>query len=100
MSVILRALSGRTPTGIGKPHRATWDYICDHLEGRINAKTTLMIGDRCDTDIQFGNDNGLDTLMVLTGINSLEDVEKYECEGKTELIPKYFAGSVKNLLVD
>jgi len=98
MSTIISAVSGRTPTVMGKPNRATWDYIFDRLEGRVNPKTTLMIGDRCDTDIQFGNDHGLDTLMVLSGINTLEDIEKFQFEGKIKLIPKYVVVSVKDLL--
>lgn len=31
-----------------------------------------MIGDRLDTDIQFGKNGGLDTLLVLSGKQGLD----------------------------
>jgi len=39
-----------------------------------------MIGDRLDTDIVFGNSNGLDTLLVMTGVSKFEDLDKLETE--------------------
>lgn len=57
-----------------------------------------MIGDRCDTDIWFGNRHGIDTLLVLTGINNLNDVASFHANGKIELIPKYYTESVKDLI--
>ena len=34
-----------------------------------------MIGDRLNTDMKFGRDGGLDTLLVLTGIETEENVK-------------------------
>jgi NagD protein len=36
-----------------------------------------MIGDRMDTDIVSGLEAGMETILVLTGITSREDAEKY-----------------------
>jgi 4-nitrophenyl phosphatase len=33
----------------------------------MDKSRTVMIGDRIDTDIEFGNVGGVETLLVLTG---------------------------------
>jgi 4-nitrophenyl phosphatase len=44
-------------------------YI-DAIRYNLDPKKTCMIGDRLDTDIDFGNRGGLTTLCVLTGVTS------------------------------
>ena len=41
----------------------------------IEPQKTLMIGDRLNTDITFGNTNGMDTALVLTGVSKESDIE-------------------------
>jgi NagD protein len=42
-----------------------------------HSETTAMIGDRMDTDIVAGLEAGLETILVLTGVTSREDAERY-----------------------
>lgn len=42
-----------------------------------HSKTTVMIGDRLDTDIQAGVEAGLGTILVLSGVAQAEDVDHY-----------------------
>ena len=51
--------------------RAALNYLDVHSE------ETLMIGDRMDTDIISGVQSGIDTILVLSGVTRLEDVERY-----------------------
>ena len=46
---------------------------------RIDAhsETTVMVGDRMDTDIVSGLEAGLRTILVTTGSTRLEDVETF-----------------------
>ncbi len=42
-----------------------------------HSETTAMIGDRMDTDIVSGLEAGLETILVLTGISTVESAERY-----------------------
>lgn len=64
---------GKEPLALGKPSQAMMDAI----EGKFHfdRSKTCMVGDRLNTDIQFGIEGKLGgTLMVLTGVNSKEDI--------------------------
>lgn len=98
MSAPIKAVSGREPTVMGKPNTPTFEYI--RAKYNIDPAKSLMIGDRCDTDILFGNRHGIDTLLVLTGVHNLTDVERFHTGGRTDLVPKYWSPSVQSLLTD
>ena len=52
-----------------------------------------MVGDRLDTDIQFGIDGGLGgTLLVLTGVTSKEMLEREE-----EVLPSHYIDGLGSL---
>ena len=38
---------------------------------------TIVIGDRMDTDVRCGLEAEIDTLLVLSGITSREDIDRY-----------------------
>src|SRR5947207_3254119 len=61
--------SGRTATTCGKPNQIMMVAIFTRFE--LDRDRTCMVGDRLDTDIQFGLEGKLGgTLLVLTGVNS------------------------------
>ena len=55
----------REPVVLGKPSRWMWD--CIQAKHHLEVKRTGFVGDRLDTDIIFGRENGLGTLLVLSG---------------------------------
>jgi NagD protein len=50
-----------------------------------------MIGDRMDTDIIGGVESGMETILVLSGVTKLEDVESYQ------YTPTHTVGSVAEI---
>ncbi|XP_058834863.1 glycerol-3-phosphate phosphatase-like [Topomyia yanbarensis] len=89
----------RPPTVMGKPNK----YICDILEQqyKVNPERTLMIGDRCNTDILLGKNCGFQTLLVETGIHKAEDVAKFAQSDDPEtrkLVPDVYSGMLGDLL--
>jgi NagD protein len=41
----------------------------------VHSEDTVMIGDRMQTDIYAGVTSGMETILVLTGVTTREDVE-------------------------
>lgn len=70
MVAALRTASDREPLVAGKPYAPLME---DALE-RSGTRSALVVGDRLDTDIEGANGLGLDSLLVLTGVSTLEEV--------------------------
>ncbi len=75
MAALISKATGVEPYFIGKPNpmmmRSALNTINAHSE------TTAMIGDRMDTDVLCGLEAGLETILVLTGISTRADIERY-----------------------
>ena len=56
-----------------------------------------MIGDRMDTDILFGNNSGVDTCLVFTGVTESAEDAQQKYESNPSLKPKYFMKSFGDL---
>jgi len=76
--------SGKRPDAvIGKPNR----YIFEGLD--LNG--VILIGDNLETDILGGKNLGIPTVLVLTGVHTLEDVERLSIE------PDFFVEDLSQL---
>ena len=73
---LITTASGVEPTIIGKPK----SLIMEIAAKRISAlkEKSLMIGDRIDTDIQAGKNFGIKTALVLSGVVTRSNLQKYE----------------------
>jgi 4-nitrophenyl phosphatase len=92
VSAPLVTMTGKKPLALGKPSQAMMDAI----EGKfqLDRGRTCMIGDRLDTDIQFGIEGGLGgTLQVLTGVSRKEDWEV----ANAPIVPAYYADKLSDL---
>lgn len=73
MEACIAASTGRRPDVIlGKPHRGIVGYAMEKL-GAVKEET-VMVGDRLYTDIAAGAENGIYSLLVLTGETKIEDL--------------------------
>ena len=68
---LLTAATGVRPHIIGKPEPTMLQIGCERL-GLAPAETA-MIGDRLDTDIVGGSRAGMRTILVLTGVSTLDE---------------------------
>jgi HAD superfamily hydrolase (TIGR01450 family) len=66
----VRNATGAEPIVAGKPERALFDETI----ARVGGRNPLMVGDRLDTDIDGAINAGIDSLVVLTGVSSLQEI--------------------------
>lgn len=78
---------------IGKPSSYIVQATLDLLD--ISPETTAIVGDKIDMDIQAGKNAGLTTILVLSGVDSEEDVKAVE---GTEKAPDYVLSSLEELI--
>lgn len=89
----------RPATVMGKPSSVMGEMLIE--THNIDPKRTLMVGDRCNTDILLGTNCGFQTLMVETGIHKTSDVDKWKAnESKDDklLIPDFIVSRLGDLL--
>lgn len=85
----MRMCTGKSATVMGKPNPEIIDYLASQF--KVNKDEILVVGDRLYTDILVGVNAKVDTLCVLSGESSLEDVKNYPHQ------PTYIKDSIKSL---
>jgi len=94
ISAPLRYALDRDPLAIGKPASTMLD--CIKAKVPFDPARTIMVGDRLNTDILFGKNGGLATLLVLTGITKEGDITG---PGASSIVPDYVTSSIGDLRV-
>ena len=73
-AMITRAI-GAEPYFVGKPNPMMFRSAMNQINA--HSETTVMVGDRMDTDVVAGIEAGLETILVLTGSTTRGQIERY-----------------------
>lgn len=90
MAAVIESATGVAPYVVGKPNSMMIREALDVLGA--SARTSVMVGDRMETDIHAGVDAGLATILVLSGANDEHDAARYPFR------PTRVVGSVADLI--
>lgn len=84
----IKGCTGKEPIVVGKPSPLMIDYIVS--EYKIDRSRICMVGDRLDTDVLFGLDNGLEAVLTLSGVTTKEKLLSKE----NNIQPTYYVDSI------
>jgi len=73
-AMITRA-TGAEPYFVGKPNPMMFRSAMNRIEA--HSESTIMVGDRMDTDVVAGIEAGLETVLVLSGSTAAADVARF-----------------------
>ncbi len=89
MSIMLKNATGKEPFFIGKPEPVMVNCVLKKLNKK--QEETVIIGDRLYTDIKTGERSGVDTICVLSGEATMEDIRQGDIK------PTYIFDSIKEV---
>jgi NagD protein len=75
VAALISSATGVKPFFIGKPNPLMMRTALNTIDA--HSEESVMIGDRMDTDILGGTESGMETILVLSGVTTREEVERY-----------------------
>ena len=75
VAALISRATGVEPYFVGKPNPLMMRSALNAIDA--HSETTVMVGDRMDTDIVAGLEAGMDTILVLTGSTQREEAERF-----------------------
>ncbi|MFV0433174.1 MAG: HAD-IIA family hydrolase [Leucobacter sp.] len=90
INALITKATGKLPYVVGKPNPMMFRSALNKIGA--HSHNTGMIGDRMDTDIVAGMEAGLHTVLVMTGIADVAEIERFPFR------PDEVLGSVAELL--
>ena len=92
LAALIEKATGKPPFFVGKPNPLMMRSALRYLG--VHSEDTIMIGDRMDTDIVAGVMSGLETILVLSGVSTREDVEHFPYR------PNHILNSVSDIVIE
>ncbi len=75
VAALISRATGVQPYFVGKPNPLMMRSALNAIDA--HSEHTAMIGDRMDTDVISGLEAGLETILVLTGVTTREEAERF-----------------------
>lgn len=75
---------------IGKPHSAIVEGALRYAD--VSRQDVIIVGDNLETDILCGNNAGIETVFVTTGVHNMEDCYRLDIK------PTYIVADVRGLI--
>ena len=75
VAALISKATGVKPYFVGKPNPLMMRSALNAIDA--HSETTAMIGDRMDTDIVAGLEAGMETILVLTGMTTADDIDRH-----------------------
>src|SRR5215813_4126106 len=92
VAALVTRATGVDPYFVGKPNPLMMRSALNALQA--HSETTAMIGDRMDTDIVAGLEAGMETILVLSGVTTAAEAERFPYR------PSRIVNSVADLIDD
>jgi 5'-nucleotidase len=92
VAALISRATGVDPYYVGKPNPLMMRSALNAIEA--HSESTAMVGDRMDTDVVSGLEAGLETILVLTGVTTPGEIERYSYR------PSRVVDSVADLIDD
>jgi NagD protein len=75
VAALITKATGAEPYFVGKPNPMMFRSAMNQIQA--HSETTIMVGDRMDTDVVAGIEAGLETILVLTGSTKRDQIERF-----------------------
>ena len=75
VAALITTATGAQPYFVGKPNPMMFRSAMNRIEA--HSESTVMVGDRMDTDVVAGIEAGLETILVLTGSTRAEQIGRF-----------------------
>jgi NagD protein len=75
VAALISHATGHEPYFVGKPNPLMMRSALNAIDA--HSETAAMVGDRMDTDVVSGLEAGMETVLVLSGLTTVEEAERF-----------------------
>lgn len=90
LTALIQSVTNVKPYFVGKPNPVMIRDALNILGA--HSKSTIMVGDRMDTDIRAGVEAGVETVLVLSGITQRDEISRFAFQ------PSHVVDSIADLI--